>query len=52
MEGPGAGTTIRVRLPIWRRLGCRLAASFLLLTALGIFLSGLLSISGSAAMGA
>jgi HAMP domain-containing protein len=29
-------------LPVWRRLGWRLAASFLLLTALGIFLSGLL----------
>lgn len=42
MEGPGARTTVRVRLPIWRRLGWRLAASFLLLTALGIFLSGFL----------
>jgi HAMP domain-containing protein len=27
------------RLPVWRRLGWRLGASFLLLTALGIFLS-------------
>ena len=35
-------TARRARLPVWRRLGWRLAASFLLLTALGIFLSGLL----------
>jgi HAMP domain-containing protein len=32
----------RARLPVWRRLGWRLAASFLLLTALGIVASGLL----------
>ena len=31
-----------IRLPIWRRLGWRLGASFLLLTALGILTSGLL----------
>ncbi len=34
--------TKRARLPIWRRLSWRLGASFLLLTALGILLSGLL----------
>ncbi len=33
-------TPRQVRLPIWRRLGWRLGASFLLLTALGILLSG------------
>src|SRR5574337_336131 len=32
----------RVRLPVWRRLGWRLGASLILLTALGILLSGLL----------
>lgn len=32
----------KARLPIWRRLSWRLGASFLLLTALGILLSGLL----------
>src|SRR5215472_13179835 len=32
----------RARLPFWRRLGWRLGASFLLLTALGILVSGLL----------
>ena len=32
----------RARLPIWRRLGWRLSASILLLTALGILVSGLL----------
>lgn len=30
------------RLPIWRRLGWRLGASFLLLTALAVFISGFL----------
>jgi hypothetical protein len=30
------------RLPLWRRLGWRLAASVLLLTALGILVSGFL----------
>jgi HAMP domain-containing protein len=34
--------TKKARLPIWRRLSWRLGASFLLLTALGILLSGLL----------
>ncbi len=32
----------KARLPVWRRLGVRLGASFLLVTAVGIFLSGLL----------
>jgi uncharacterized membrane protein YfcA len=32
----------RGRLPVWRRLSWRLGASFLLLTAIGILLSGLL----------
>jgi len=32
----------RARLPVWRRLAWRLGASFLLLTAIGIFLSGFL----------
>ena len=32
----------RVRLPVWRRLGWRLGASLILLTALGILLSGFL----------
>jgi HD-GYP domain-containing protein (c-di-GMP phosphodiesterase class II) len=40
-EGP-IRKPVKARLPVWRRLGWRLAASFLLLTALGIFLSGLL----------
>lgn len=39
-EGPEK--PIKVRLPLWRRLGVRLGASFLLVTALGIFLAGLL----------
>ena len=34
--------TKRARLPIWRRLAWRLGASFLLLTAIGILLSGYL----------
>lgn len=42
MGSRSARTTARVRLPLWRRLGWRLGASFLLLTALGIFLSGYL----------
>lgn len=33
---------MKAHLPVWRRLGWRLAASFLLLTSLGILLSGLL----------
>src|SRR5215475_952750 len=32
----------RARLPFWRRLGWRLSASILILTALGILVSGLL----------
>src|SRR6266508_4652240 len=32
----------KARLPVWRRLSWRLGASFLLLTAIGILLSGLL----------
>jgi HAMP domain-containing protein len=32
----------RARLPVWRRLGWRLGASFLLLTALAVFISGFL----------
>jgi putative nucleotidyltransferase with HDIG domain len=35
-------TTTRVRLPVWRRLGWRLGAGLVLLTTLGILLSGLL----------
>ncbi len=35
-------TAARVRLPVWRRLGWRLGASLILLTTLGILLSGLL----------
>ncbi len=35
-------TSRQARLPIWRRLGWRLGASLLLLTAFGILLSGLL----------
>lgn len=42
MRERAARPRMRARLPIWRRLGWRLGASFLLLTALGILLSGLL----------
>ena len=42
MNTDGAGPAIRLRLPIWRRLGWRLTATVLLLTALGILVSGLL----------
>src|SRR5574341_332191 len=42
MQGQGVGTPRQARLPIWRRLGWRLTASLLLLTALGILLSGFL----------
>ncbi|MFQ5961630.1 MAG: hypothetical protein ACE5MG_09545, partial [Candidatus Methylomirabilales bacterium] len=38
----GTGKPIKARLPLWRRLGVRLGASFLLVTAVGIFLAGLL----------
>ena len=42
MQEGGVRRGMKAHLPIWRRLGWRLAASFLLLTALGILLSGLL----------
>ncbi len=42
MSSHAAGTPMKPRLPLWRRLGWRVGASFLLLTALGILLSGLL----------
>lgn len=42
MQRAVTGTGKKARLPIWRRLGWRLGASFLLVTAVGIFLSGLL----------
>ncbi len=42
MADPATMETTRMRLPAWRRLAWRLGASFLLLTALGILLSGLL----------
>lgn len=38
----GPEKPIKARLQLWRRLGVRLGASFLLVTALGIFLAGLL----------
>ncbi|MEE9124414.1 MAG: HD domain-containing phosphohydrolase [candidate division NC10 bacterium] len=34
------GRLIKARLPLWRRLGWRLGASFLLVSAVGIFLAG------------
>ncbi|MEE9521199.1 MAG: hypothetical protein V3W05_00115, partial [candidate division NC10 bacterium] len=34
------GKPIKARLPLWRRLGWRLGASFLLVSAVGIFLAG------------
>jgi len=42
MQAHAGATPRQARLPIWRRLGWRLGASLLLLTALGILLSGLL----------
>jgi HD-GYP domain-containing protein (c-di-GMP phosphodiesterase class II) len=42
MKTDGARQTIRSRLPIWRRLGWRLTGTVLVLTALGILVSGLL----------
>ncbi len=42
MEAHPYRTARRVGLPIWRRLGWRLGASLLALTALGILISGLL----------
>jgi hypothetical protein len=41
MAGHGP-TSITARLPLWRQLGWRLGASFLLLTALAILVSGFL----------
>src|SRR3990170_1105563 len=41
-QGEAAAGRARGRVPIWRRLSWRLGASFLLLTAIGILLSGLL----------
>ncbi|HSB71055.1 MAG TPA: HD domain-containing phosphohydrolase [Candidatus Methylomirabilis sp.] len=42
MSEQAAGIARHARLPVWRRLGWRLTASLLLLTALGILLSGFL----------
>ena len=42
MKEPIGGVARHARLPVWRRLGWRLGASLVLLTALGILLSGLL----------
>lgn len=42
MERGDAERNLRARLPFWRRLGWRLGASFLLLTAIGILISGFL----------
>src|SRR5258708_38797640 len=42
MQAQETHLTKKARLPFWRRLSWRLGASFLLLTALGILLSGLL----------
>ena len=42
MQALGGKTSKQGRLPIWRRLGWRLGASLLVLTAFGILLSGLL----------
>jgi putative nucleotidyltransferase with HDIG domain len=42
MTSHTTGARGRGRLPLWRRLGWRLGASFLLLTAVGIFLSSFL----------
>ena len=42
MNAGTIGKPAKARLPVWRRLGWRLGASFLLVTALAIFLSGLL----------
>ncbi len=42
MAGTAEGMTRRARLPVWRRLAARLAASFLLMTAVTILVSGLL----------
>src|SRR5690242_2697457 len=42
MQRHKSGSIKKVHLPIWRRLSWRLGASFLLLTATGILLSGFL----------
>src|SRR5574341_1038918 len=42
MDESAKAKTRRNPLPLWRRLGVRLVASFLALTALGILLSGYL----------
>ena len=42
MEPADLERNLRARLPFWRRLGWRLGASFLLLTAIGILISGFL----------
>ena len=42
MSPEKAGRPTKARLPLWRRLGWRIGAGFLLLTALGILLSGYL----------
>ena len=42
MDAHAHRTVTHIPLPIWRRLGWRLGASFLVLTALGILISGLL----------
>jgi len=42
MERGDLETNLRARLPFWRRLGWRLGASFLLLTAIAILISGFL----------
>ncbi len=42
MSERATSATAKARLPVWRRLAWRLGASFLLLTALGILLSGYL----------
>ena len=42
MKETGAHLNKKSRLPVWRRLSWRLGISFLLLTAIGILLSGLL----------
>lgn len=42
MKEPEAHITRKARLPVWRRLSWRLGASFLLLTAIAILLSGYL----------
>jgi HAMP domain-containing protein len=42
MSAPDAIQPIKARLPVWRQLSWRLSTSFLLLTAIGILLSGFL----------